>query len=96
MGSVKVVSAFSASDGTRNKKKKSKSRAVMETVTGYSEASTIHGISYIFDRSQGGAARFAWLVIVIGFALLGIYWSVEVLTQLLYSLVDPDYISFTV
>jgi hypothetical protein len=67
----------------------------MKTVTDYSEASTIHGISYIFDRSQGGAARFAWLVIVTGFASLGIYWSVEVLTQLLVSsCVDADYISF--
>jgi hypothetical protein len=88
-------SSFSASDGSRNRKKKSKSCAVMETVTEYSDASTIHGISYIFNRSQGGAARFAWLVIVIGFASLGIYMSVKVPIQLLVSLINADYISFT-
>jgi hypothetical protein len=77
MGSVKVPPA-SVYNSARGKKMNSKKAALVNTVTQYSEASSIHGISYIFGRSQGAAPRVVWLLIVVGFAALGIYWSVEV------------------
>jgi hypothetical protein len=60
----------------------SKSTALATTLTEYSEASSIHGISYIFNRSHGGPARFFWLIIVIIFAGLGIHWSAEVIMDI--------------
>jgi uncharacterized protein (DUF983 family) len=56
----------------------SKSSALATTVTEYSEASSIHGVSYIFNRRNEGPARFVWLIIVIIFAGLGIHSSSEV------------------
>ena len=51
---------------------------VINTATEYAGVSSIHGISYIFERSQGIVSRFAWLVIVMSAVSLGVYWSLKV------------------
>ena len=59
--------------------KKSRGKgAIINTATKYAEVSSIHGISYIFDRSQGIVSRFAWLLIVMSAVTVGAYWSFKV------------------
>ena len=52
--------------------------AIFNTATEYAEGSSIHGISYIFDHSQGIVSRFAWLLIVMSAITVGVYWSLKV------------------
>jgi hypothetical protein len=54
------------------------SRLTLTLMHLFPEVSTVHGIAYIFDPRQGGAARMAWLLIVIGFSSIAIHLSVEV------------------
>ena len=51
---------------------------VINTATEYAEVSSIHGISYIFERNHGIVSRFAWLLIVLSAVTLGVYWSFKV------------------
>ena len=51
---------------------------VINTATEYAEVSSIHGISYIFERNHGIVSRFAWLVMVLSAVTLGVYWSFKV------------------
>ena len=51
---------------------------VLNTATEYAEVSSIHGISYIFERNHGIVSRFAWLLIVLSAVTLGVYWSFKV------------------
>ena len=51
---------------------------IVNTATEYSKASSIHGIVYIFDHSQGFVSRIAWLLIVMSAVILGGYWSFKV------------------
>ena len=50
----------------------------MRTASEYSEASSVHGVAYVFDKGHGSLPRFAWLLIVVSGLTLGIFWSVEV------------------
>ena len=57
---------------------------VTQTTIEYSQASSLHGIQYIFE--SGGnlvASRVIWLALSIAVATLGIVWSVEVGLSLL-------------
>ena len=51
---------------------------LINTATEYAGVSSIHGISYIFERSQGIVSRFAWLLIVMSAVTVGVYWSFKV------------------
>ena len=44
----------------------------------YCDASTVHGIGYIFERGQAFFPRFAWLLVVIASMTLGLLWSSQV------------------
>ena len=54
-----------------NKKTK---KAVSETVYGFAEAFTGHGIHYIFERDQLVICRLFWIAIVIVAGVLAILW----------------------
>ena len=62
---------------------------VINTATEYAGVSSIHGISYIFERSQGIVSRFAWLLIVMSAVTVGVYWSFKV--RRLCTLTDLSY-----
>ena len=48
-----------------------------ETAIQYSEQSTVHGIYYIFERNESNFSHFLWILVTIGFAVLGFYWSYD-------------------
>ena len=51
---------------------------IITTATEYAGVSSIHGISYMFERSQGIVSRFAWLLIAMSAITVGVYWSLQV------------------
>ena len=52
---------------------------VNKTIVGYSQASSVHGIQYIFESGANLAvSKLIWVIFVIAAAGAGIYWSVEV------------------
>ena len=44
----------------------------------YCDASTVHGIGYIFERGQAFFPRFVWLLFVVASMTLGLLWSSQV------------------
>ena len=53
--------------------------SVRRTALDYGEASSLHGIPYIFERGENlRASRLIWVLVVLTGALTGIIWSVEV------------------
>ena len=63
----KVVIEFSIKD------------TVNKTIVEYSQASSVHGIQYIFESGANLAvSKIFWVIFVIAAAGAGIYWSIEV------------------
>jgi hypothetical protein len=50
---------------------------VYKLVQDYSEYSTIQGIHYIFRLKQSEIGIFFWILVVLGMASLGMFWSIE-------------------
>ena len=58
---------------------KKKNNIVAETTIEYSQASSLHGVQYIFESGKNlSASRIFWLALAVAAAILGIVWSVEV------------------
>ena len=56
-----------------------KTNIVTETTIEYSQASSLHGVQYIFESGKHlSASRIFWLALAIAAAILGVVWSVEV------------------
>ena len=52
---------------------------VTKTTVEYSQASSVHGIQYIFESGANLAvSKIFWVIFVIAAAGAGIYWSIEV------------------
>ena len=52
---------------------------VTKTTVEYSQASSVHGIQYIFESGANLAvSKLFWVIFVIAAAGAGIYWSIEV------------------
>ena len=50
-----------------------------ETMSDYTQASSLHGVQYIFENGRSlKASRITWLGLAISATVLGIVWSVEV------------------
>ena len=82
------MGGLKAEHGEKSKGCLNRRGAVINTAKEYSAESSIHGISYIFDQSQGMVSRFAWLLIVMSAVTLGVYWSLKVrLCMVLYTYV---------
>ena len=62
-------------------KGKKKSPAVVRTTEEFASHTTVHGISYIFDRSLPIADRLLWLVVVVSFLALASYLSYNSYTE---------------
>ena len=52
------------------------------TAAQYSDASTVHGIGYIFERGQAFLPRFAWVLFVTAATAAGVTWSIQVRTKI--------------
>ena len=53
--------------------------AASQTAAEYGEASSLHGIQYIFERGQSlFVSRLFWLLVVLSAIVVGVFWSVEV------------------
>ena len=50
--------------------RKEKTAALLKTAESFSSRTTIHGVSYAFDRDLGSLDRGLWTVVVIAFLLL--------------------------
>ena len=56
-----------------------KTNIVTQTTIEYSQASSLHGVQYIFESGKHlSASRIFWLALAIAAAILGVVWSVEV------------------
>ena len=53
-----------------------KSSPVPKTLHEFSEATTVHGVSYVFSRSLPTVDRILWALITIACFCLAVYWSV--------------------
>ena len=53
-----------------------------ERTAQYSDASTVHGIGYIFERGQAFLPRFAWLLFVMAATAAGVTWSIQVRSRI--------------
>ena len=61
-------------DGKADERLKN-SRPFSKTLVGYANASTTHGIYYIFERGRWILERFVWVVVVLIAILLAVAWS---------------------
>ena len=74
-----VVALRSQMRTLHQKEENRKTNIVSQTTIEYSEASSLHGIQYIFERGKHLlASRIVWLMLAVAAAILGIVWSVEV------------------
>ena len=60
---------------------KRKKNALIQTTEDYASQTTIHGISYIFDKNLKMAERVLWLALVLSFLSLAIYLTWNTWTQ---------------
>ena len=60
---------------------KRKKNALIQTTEDYASQTTIHGISYIFDKNLKMAGRVLWLALVLSFLSLAIYLTWNTWTQ---------------
>ena len=63
------------------KSKKSKKTGLTQTTEEYASRSTIHGISYIFDRDLNIIDRLLWLFLVLAFAIVAAALTLNLWTQ---------------
>ena len=55
-----------------------------ETMSEYTQASSLHGVQHIFENGRSlKASRITWLGLAIAATVLGIVWSVEVVSFVL-------------
>ena len=74
-----VVALKTQMRALHQKEEEKKSNIVTQTTIEYSEASSLHGVQYIFESGKDlSASRIFWLALAIAAAILGIIWSVEV------------------
>ena len=51
---------------------------MIKTTVEYSAASTLHGLTYIFESGKSlSISKVLWLLVVIGAAVSGIIWSYQ-------------------
>ena len=50
--------------------RKEKTAALLKTAESFSSRTTIHGVSYAFDRDLGSLDRSLWTLVIIAFLLL--------------------------
>ena len=62
-------------------KKKNGELALLQTMKDFAERTSIHGISYVFDRGLRIVDRLLWAVVVIGFLGLAFYLTWNSWTQ---------------
>ena len=63
------------------REKKKGKLALVQTTEDFAERTSIHGISYVFDRSLKIVDRLLWAVLVIGFLGLAFYLTWNSWTQ---------------
>ena len=54
----------------------SSTKPYSDAVIGYSRASTVHGVYYIFEKGRWAVERILWGIVVIIAIALAIYWSI--------------------
>ena len=62
-------------DDTKMDERLKDSRPFSKTLVGYANASTTHGIYYIFERGRWILERFLWIFVVLISILLAVTWS---------------------
>ena len=62
-------------------RRKSKKTGLTQTAEEYASRSTIHGISYIFDRDLNMIDRLLWLFLVLAFATVAAALTLNFWTQ---------------
>ena len=68
------------SGNDRNSKRR-KENAFYQTLHGYAEAATIHGLVYLFERGQPWLPRGFWFLVVIACLILTVGLSLEAFNQ---------------
>ena len=61
--------------------KKIQSGALCKTTKEYASQTTIHGISYAFNRDVGWLERILWLLVVLAFLALAGFFTSKMWTQ---------------
>lgn len=75
----KIGAVVALRNQMHQKEDEKKTNIVTQTTIEYSEASSLHGVQYIFESGKDlSASRIFWLALAISAAILGIVWSVEV------------------
>ena len=62
-------------------RKKGKQRAFLKTAEEYSSCTTIHGVSYAFDRDSGVLDRILWTLVVVALLVFAVYLNYNIWTQ---------------
>ena len=58
-----------------------KQLALLKTVEDYSSRTTIHGVSYAFDKDLGVLGRILWTLVVIALLAFAVYLNYRIWTQ---------------
>ena len=61
--------------------RKGKKHALFKTTEEYSSCTTIHGVSYAFDRDSGVLDRIIWTLVVVALLVLAVYLNYKIWTQ---------------
>ena len=62
-------------------RKKGKQHALLKTAEEYSSCTTIHGVSYAFDRDSGVLDRIIWTLVVVALLVFAVYLNYNIWTQ---------------
>ena len=62
-------------------RKKGKQHALLKTAEEYSSCTTIHGVSYAFDRDAGVLDRILWTLVVIALLVFVVYLNYNIWKQ---------------
>ena len=58
-----------------------KQLALLKTAEDYSSCTTIHGVSYVFDKDLGVLGRILWTIVVIALLAFAVYLNYRIWTQ---------------
>ena len=61
--------------------RKGKQLALLKTVEDYSSRSTIHGVSYVFDKDLGVLGRILWTLVVLALLAFVVFLNYRIWTQ---------------
>ena len=61
--------------------RKGKQLALLKTAEDYSSRTTIHGVSYAFDKDLGVLGRILWTLVVIALLAFAVYLNYRIWTQ---------------